>query len=224
MPNPKPILKNSLAACFPDLVKQWHPAKNDMLTPDQVATKPNKKCWWKCPKGPDHEWEATVTNRASGGGCPFCRGRRVSVTNSLAALYPDIASQWHPTKNGNLTPEQVVAGSGKMYWWKCSKGPDHEWEATLDNRTSGGKGCPFCRGLKASVTNCLASLYPDIASQWHPTRNGDFTPDQIVAGSGKMYWWKCPKGPDHEWEATAGDRTSGNGCPFCRGFRAYPTT
>jgi hypothetical protein len=165
MPNTKPILKNSLAACFLDLVKQWHPAKNDMLTPDQVVTKSHKKCWWKCPKGPDHEWKATVTDRASGEGCPFCRGRRVSVTNCLASLFPDIASQWHPTKNGDLTPDQVVAGSGKKYWWTCPKGPDHEWQSTIDKRTRRGNGCPFCRGLKASVTNSLATRHPDIASQ-----------------------------------------------------------
>src|ERR671914_1064944 len=138
MPNTKPILKNSLAACFPDLVKQWHPAKNDMLTPDQVVTKPNEKCWWTCPKGPDHEWKATVTDRASGGGCPFCRGRRVSVTNCLASLHPDLADEWHTTKNGDLTPDCVVAGSHNKYWWKCPKGLDHEWQSKLDDRTRGG--------------------------------------------------------------------------------------
>ena len=32
------------------------------------------------------------------------------MTNSLATLQPDLAAQWHPTKNGALTPDMVVAG------------------------------------------------------------------------------------------------------------------
>lgn len=30
-----------------------------------------KKCWWKCFKK-QHEWEAVVSNRSSGTGCPYC--------------------------------------------------------------------------------------------------------------------------------------------------------
>ena len=44
-------------------------------------------------------------------------------------------------ENGDTRPDQVVAGSNKRYWWWCAKGPDHEWEATVDKRTS-GRGCP----------------------------------------------------------------------------------
>jgi len=63
------------------------------------------------------------------------------VTNSLATQYPELATEWHPTKNGNLTPSDVVAGSHKKVWWKCAKGPDHEWEAALRNRTGLNRGC-----------------------------------------------------------------------------------
>ena len=128
--------------------------------------------------------------------------------------YPDILAQWHPTKNGDLSPDQVVAGSHQKAWWKCPKGPDHEWEATLSNRTR-GTGCPCCAGQMVSVTNSLASLYPDLATHWHPTKNSDLTPDQVVVGSGKKCWWKCPEGPDHEWEATLDSRNRGSGCPRC---------
>ena len=27
-------------------------------------------------------------------------------------------TEWHPTKNGNLTPQQVAAGSDKKVWWQ----------------------------------------------------------------------------------------------------------
>ena len=105
------------------------------------------------------------------------------------------------TKNGDLKPGQVVAGSNKKFWWKCDKGLDHEWDATSNNRTGRGLGCPCCSGYKVSVTNSLSSLYPELAKEWHPTKNGDLKPDQVVAGSNKKFWWKCDKGPDHEWDA-----------------------
>ena len=64
---------------------------------------------------------------------------------SLLITHPKIARQWHPTKNGDLTPDQVVAGSAKKVWWKCLKGPDHEWSVSLDKRTGTYKtGCPYC--------------------------------------------------------------------------------
>mgnify|MGYP001397040874 FL=1 len=73
---------------------------------------------------------------------------QVSVTNSLEALFPEVAAQWHATKNGDVTPDQVVAGSMKKFWWKCPVADDHVWLAQVKNRTHAGRGCPFCSGLK----------------------------------------------------------------------------
>ena len=39
--------------------------------------------------------------------------RKVTLTYNLEYLYPHIAKQWHPTKNGNLKPSQVTPGSDK---------------------------------------------------------------------------------------------------------------
>ena len=140
----------------------------------------------------------------------------MSVTNSISSLIPNVAAQWHPTKNGSLTPDQVVAQSAKKYWWQCTKGEDHEWLANVSNRARLGTGCPCCAGQKASVTNSLASLHPDVAVEWHPTKNNSLSPDKVVAGSQKKYWWKCPNGEDHEWNANVGNRTRlGRGCPYC---------
>ena len=172
----------SLIVEHPEVAAQWHPTKNGTLTPDHVTARSHKKVWWRCDRGPDHEWQRRVKSRVAGNGCPMCDGKSVSVTNSLASLHPDIAAQWHPTKNGDLTPDRVVAGSDKKAWWICDKGPDHEWPATSNTRTA-GHGCPMCAGKRPSVTNSLAALYPAIAAQWHPTKNGDLTPDQVVAGS-----------------------------------------
>ena len=61
--------------------------------------------------------------------------------NDLATVAPTVAAQWHPTLNGDLTPETIAAKSAKKVWWKCEHG--HEWQTQVFNRTT-GSGCPFC--------------------------------------------------------------------------------
>ncbi len=165
-----------------------------------------------------------MAGRTRGFGCPFCSGRRVSVTNSLLNLYPDVAEEWHPTRNGSLTLGTVVATSEKHVWWVCERGPDHVWQATLRHRTVNASGCPFCAGKRASVTNSLGSLEPSVAGLWHPTKNGELTPHDVTRHSSKRVWWKCRQGPDHEWQAGIQDRVRDRAaCAFCAGRRASVT-
>ena len=89
----------------------------------------NKKVWWKCKKG--HEWKAPLSPRFKHG-CPYCVGK-VSMTNSLATKFPDLAKQWHPTKNGDLTPSDVSPNSLERVWWMCDKG--HEYQTVINHRT-----------------------------------------------------------------------------------------
>ena len=207
---------NSLATTFPKIAAEWHTGKNGDLTPDAVSYGSMKTVWWKGPKGDDHQWRSVIANRTAGNGCPFCGGDRASGTNSLAALAPEVAVEWHPGKNGELTPNQVTAGSGRIVWWKCRKGPDHEWRARVYSRVKGGK-CPCCAGRQASATNSLATVLPEIAAQWHPTLNSGLTAADVVPFSNKRVWWKCPAAPDHEWEMMVSRRTEGAGCPMCEG-------
>ncbi len=37
---------------------------------------------------------------------------------SLADLYPDLASEWDPTLNGDLSPYDLKTGSHMRVWWK----------------------------------------------------------------------------------------------------------
>lgn len=212
MPNPG----GSLAELNPELAKQWHPAKNGSLSPYDVSTHSSMKVWWKCPTGDDHEWESTVANRTMGSGCPVCLGRKIVLSNCLATLNPELAKQWHPTKNADITPYDIPPNTQKKYWWKCPKGDDHEWDARIADRNK-GKGCAVCSNYKVVKSNCLSTLNPELAKEWHPTNNGVLTPDQVHPGSAKKVWWKCPVGDDHEWKTVVHSRTGGTGCPICSG-------
>ena len=208
---------NNLLVNHPEVAREWHPVKNRDLKPDNVTLKSNKRVWWKCPKGDDHEWLTSISHRVGKKtGCPFCIGQKVSKTNNFLYEYPKIAKEWHPTKNGDLKPENFNKGSSKKIWWKCPKGDDHEWEVTINNRTLKKRNCPFCSGRKASKTSNLVVFFPDIAKEWHLTKNGNSRPEDYKPHAGKKVWWQCPKDKTHEYETYIFNRTNhSSGCPFC---------
>lgn len=193
----KPPKGKSLAEVNPELAKEWHPTKNGDLTPFDITYGSGLKVWWKCKKDNNHEW-FTSPNRRKNRGCPKCkklnliqRNKSINLSRNLAKVSPDIARQWHPTKNGDLNPNDISFGSGKKVWWRCSKGPDHEWFTSANRRKN--RGCPFCANDKVSTTNCLANVNPKIAEQWHPIKNGELTPYDVVRGSKINVWWNVIK-------------------------------
>ena len=68
--------------------------------------------------------------------------RRPTESYNLQVINPNLSEQWHPTKNGNLTPKDVAPRSRKKVWWRCKKG--HSWKALVSNRTGLSSGCPEC--------------------------------------------------------------------------------
>jgi hypothetical protein len=167
---------NSLAKRFPNIAKEWHATLNGKLTPSEVTAHSGKRAWWQCKKYSDHVWQTKVGTRTKGSGCPYCAGVKASKENNLKSAFPYIAAQLHPTKNGNLKAEDLTPTSQKKVWWFCKKGADHIWQAPVANRTGRGSNCPACAGKQVSTTNSLASLFPEIARQWHPQKNGKVSP------------------------------------------------
>ena len=86
----------------------------------------------------------SISNRTlNNSGCPYCVGAIVlEGCNDLQTKMPNLAAEWHPVKNGNVHPNQVMAGSKKKYWWMCKNG--HEWQAIVSSRTKWNTGCPVC--------------------------------------------------------------------------------
>ena len=218
--------EKSLAYSFHELAKEWHPTKNGELTPYDVTPGSGKYAWWlgKC----GHEWEAKIDNRTiNKTGCPYCAGRKVLVGfNDFITTHPMLAKEWHPTKNGNLQPQQVTAACKKNIWWLGECG--HEWDAYIYNRKK-GHGCPYCSGRKVLTGyNDCETTHPDLARQWHPTKNGKLTPQNTAAGTKKKIWWICDNG--HEWPAQGSSRVQNHNCPYCSnqkiltGFNDLATT
>ena len=198
-----------------ELLTQWSFSENDNLNPEEVTSGSRKKVWWQCEKG--HSWQAAVSSRVKGSGCPVCAGKTVVAgENDLRSAHPRIAAQWASGKNGPLSPEQISPSSNRTVWWQCQRG--HFWKASVAARTSRDQGCPYCTNRKVLAGfNDLATRHPAIAAQWHPSLNEGLTPDMVSCGSRKKVWWQCGLG--HSWKAVIYSRTGEKraGCPVCAG-------
>ena len=251
---------NDLATTNPSLAGEWDYKLNIGLTPSDVTANSGKNVWWHLQydipndymvenlrgKRVDFRWQAAVSDRNNGNGCPFLSGKAVwPGFNDLRTTNPELAKQWHPTKNGELTAVQVTASSNKKIWWllpydvpmeysiKHLRGKhfDFEWQTTINHRTGNyGTRCPYLNGKAVwPGFNDLQTTNPELAKQWHPTKNGELTAVQVTASSNKKVWWLYPyddpktgKHFDFEWEAIVSSRNKGTGCPFLTGKAVWP--
>jgi hypothetical protein len=201
---------NDLLTTHPHIAREWHFEKNGALLPSAVTAASNKKVWWLCPNG--HDWIAPVNQRKSGGGCPYCAGKRVwRGFNDLVTAQPQLASEWDYEKNGDLRPEQFTAGSKEKVWWKCDNG--HHWQAVIYSRKT--HGCPYCYGKNTLVpaVNDLLTVNPELASEWDFEKNAGLRPENVAVNTRIKVWWRCEKG--HSWQAQVSNRNYGTGCPYC---------
>ena len=64
------------------------------------------------------------------------------MKKNLTVSKSHLISEWHPTKNKEISPENYTIGSRKVVWWKCKNG--HEWATTINSRTSQKSRCRTC--------------------------------------------------------------------------------
>jgi rubredoxin len=165
---------------------------------------------WRCPNGhsphvrPSLYWEH---------GCPSCRANSTRKEQKMVSdLQPELSQQWHPTRNGKLSPDKVVWNSRRSIWW-LSECCGHEWEETPLARDKYKRlRCPACR----SILGSLAWKDPGLAMEWSPTNPESVW--HVRPGSRKAYdpLWVCAVDQAHTWTASLVSRSSGSECPDCR--------
>jgi rubrerythrin len=145
--------ERSLAAKRPELLRELHPTRNAALDPSKLGAGSGQMVWWRCPEC-GHDWKADPATRARGRGCPACARRRqarlasqqrsiVPRERSIAVLRPELASELHPARNGDLDPFTTAAYSNRPLWWLCST-CGTVWKQAPYARWKPGR-CPACR-------------------------------------------------------------------------------
>ena len=115
---------------------------------------------------------------------------------SLTSTHPELAQEWHPTKNGDRRPEHFSAGSSAKLWWLCQQrcevcGKAHEWDTLIKNRTRSGSGCAVCSGYRVCECNSLAAKRPDLLLEWDYDSNIKLEPSALGTYSKRKTSWTC---------------------------------
>ena len=124
---------NSIAVLRPDVAEFWSKTKNlEKAKPENMMLTAKKaKVWFECSKGEDHLWQLKLEDALKEGGleCPCCAGKKLSVTNCLLTVRPDIAEMWLlGGENAERIPEGVMAmtdGTGWLSW------EGRQWEVNI---------------------------------------------------------------------------------------------
>lgn len=209
---------NALLKIRPELFDEWDFEKNNEIGLDvyKVTKGSEKKGWWICPKCKS-SYDARINHRKEGKNCPYCSGKKINHTNSLMTVNPSLSSEWHPTRNGRLTPDKVTVNNGKKVWWlgKCG----HEWSAIISNRNS-GIGCPYCRNYKTlKGFNDVWTTNPDLASMLVDPEDGH----KYTQGSEVKVDWKCSNCEELiKNKAIYSVKEQGLNCTACSNNISYP--
>ena len=213
---------NDLKTIYPELLVEWDYENNDKQ-PEEFVFSSRKKAKWIC-KTCGNKWEASIDHRTGKRktGCPECakklRGElkhKYALEKNGSITDPLLLKEWDYAKN-KKGPEEYTPSCNVKVFWKCSV-CGYEYESKINNRAN-GKGCACCANLVVvKGVNDLRTTHPKLASEWHPTKNGDLTPEEVTYGKGKKVWWICLEG--HEYHATILHRSHGTNCPICNSGR-----
>jgi hypothetical protein len=188
---------NDLKSQFPELANEA-----DGWNPETISVGSQKKVGWVCSL--NHRWDAPVSRRVKGAGCPYCSNNKILVGfNDLATVNPEVASE-----ADGWNPQEASSGSSRKMKWICTHG--HKWEASISSRTGKMKtGCPYCWGrFVIEGETDLETLFPAIASE-----ASGWDPRTVNAGSKSKMNFKCPQG--HIYLASVAGRVRGRGCGIC---------
>lgn len=129
----------------PKLVSEWSRARNDIFVdPADVESTSKDRVWWQC--GSCHvNFQARVRDRVTGhSNCPECdRGQYAQFRMNKQLL-----SEFHPSKNGDLTLVKLRPTDRVKVWWLCNT-CGFEWQCPVGLRAGSAKTsrsfqCPEC--------------------------------------------------------------------------------
>ena len=190
--------KGSFGQQYPELVPFW--SEQNPKTAYEVSPRYSGMILWSCKNG--HTWERTIAKQLlASSPCPHCR----EENNALFKVKPALLREWDYEAN-DVLPETVSYMSNVQYRWICAEG--HSFTASPAERMRRSKGCTACKSL--------LTKRPDIALEWHPTKNS-FSPDKVTPASHKEAWFVCRNcGNEYISEIVDRCRRQGPNCRHCR--------
>jgi DNA-directed RNA polymerase subunit RPC12/RpoP len=155
-------------------IKHWLYFNNKTFTFSHGEYKNNntKSLYFTCNKC-NETWNDQWDVIQSGCACPYCAGKRISFSNSLAKARPDLVLEWNYERNGNLIPESVAPHSKKIVWWKCLK-CEYEWKTNINNRNA------LTEEKSTNCPRCKQSLGEKRIEEWLINKNIKYNAEYII--------------------------------------------
>ncbi len=212
---------NPKIRAVPELVNQIHPTLNENI--DKIldlSVGSHIKLIWSCPKkcdkGCEHNYEMEIRAKVKSKGCKYCTGESFCKHKSLLFTQPEIAKEWHPTKNGKLKPENFLETSHQKVWWICKKaecGCVHEYEQEIRGKVK-SKDCLYCNNYYVDYHQSIAFLYPEKMEEWYYKENDKLglDPTKLTPNSNFQAYWKCKKGCDYKDDIPCNENVKKEDC------------
>lgn len=186
----KRVTKTLFADSQSPALAWWDHELNDPELLATLATQEQTQCWWKC-RSCGHQFANSMWSMARTPECPKCADGPIAVRNERTrrlqetpvADVPELLAAW----NDDADPSTVMVFSVRPRKFKCANG--HNPRVTPV--TFMESGCGFCRRSQTRTEPAItfANALPEIASQWHPTLNGKWTPQTVGPDSKRTVHW-----------------------------------
>lgn len=98
----------------------------------------------------------------------------------LATRHPELMHEWASDLNEDFDPSQLMPGSDKKVWWRCTHG--HEWQTRINTRTLNKTSCPVCSNNMVYLEDYNVATYPEILALWNTDKN-EVNPEEIYVSS-----------------------------------------
>lgn len=124
------------------LEKYWDFEKN-CDDPWVLPKQSNKKIWLKCNKVDYHpSYDIVCSGFFNGKRCPYCKGRRIALEDSLATSCPNVVNLW--SNKNNVNAYKISPSSSKKVWWKCESGKHDDYFRSVKDSRRYNFRCPKC--------------------------------------------------------------------------------
>jgi len=140
------------------------------------------------------------------------------ITSQLFKANPELVKHWDFDANNGPPAQSLVPGSASKANWICDL--RHHFSSEV-RRQAKGFSCPYCLGRRVLAGfNDLATVNPELASEWDYSKNDPVLPTEVTAGASMKAHWLCKFG--HSFQTQIAIRKRGVGCPVCAGQKVWP--
>ena len=111
--------------------------------------------------------------------------KKVNKLSTLSEIVPSLLKEWHPSANGNLTPQNVIIAYPEKLWWICRE--SHEWQATIKCRLK-RNDCPICEKQAAKKKVDLSLDLPTVSKNNRKSKRFKTKTTAVIEVPGSGHW------------------------------------